>query len=251
MGASGGGSTARWLSQFVHDLAPLVLAAMRALVLACAPMMCEGWGASAIASAAVVVAAGACTNASSGTSGSPEASARMTAEGRNAPDAGDGASGEASSGISIPAAFAGACRLSFLDVDAAGCGGVEAYADCAMRSCGIDACENGACSDYAACLADASEPCAADCSPSPTCTCLQTVVACATAQCLGALSCGPTVDGGACDMLDLCCAGQPQQDQGSCRQAASVARVRGDSTCQELLDLPPDSGVFYTCPAAP
>ena len=200
-----------------------------------------------VLSGVLVLAVCSCTGTSSGDPGSPDAE---KPPGLGLDGSVDGASSPDSSpsATAVAGAFAGVCSLSLLDVDAASCQGIAAYTQCAIDTCDLQACMTGACSDYGACLEDAGDPCAAGCAPCPTCTCQQTVAACAISQCQGALSCGATVPGGACDTLDACCDGQPAENRASCRQGASIARIRGDATCEQLLDLPPDSGLFYSCP---
>ncbi len=40
---------------------------------------------------------------------------------------------------------------------------------------------------------------------------------------------------------------QADQDRASCQYAATVARVQGDTHCQELIDLPQMPRAFYSC----
>jgi hypothetical protein len=145
------------------------------------------------------------------------------------------------------AVFAGWCELSLLDIDAASCTGAEAYVACAEASCGLRDCASGACSDYTACLVNSADSCNGECTPSATCTCLQTVASCATTHCIGTLSCGATDDGGACAALDMCCSAEPDQYKDACSQLAAVSRVRGDVGCRQILDLQLDSGPFTGC----
>lgn len=153
----------------------------------------------------------------------------------------------AASNISVNAVLSGACYLSELDVDASACMGYSAFGDCGMAKCNLSSCMS-ACSDYAKCLAGTSDACGPTCMPSSACSdCQRTVFQCTTNMCLGTLSCGPTAPGGSCDKLDMCCAGQPAMYQTSCRYAATVARLEGDTHCQQLIDLPPMPALFYPC----
>jgi hypothetical protein len=148
------------------------------------------------------------------------------------------------------AVFAGWCQLPLLDIDAASCTGAEAYVACAKASCGLVDCANGGCGDYTACLVNSADSCNSQCTPSASCTCLQTVVSCAITHCIGALSCGATDEGGACAALDTCCNAQPDRYRDACSGVAAVSRVRGDVGCRQILDLQLDSGPFAGCSAA-
>lgn len=148
------------------------------------------------------------------------------------------------------AVFAGWCELPLLDIDAGSCTGAEAYVACAEASCGLRDCASGACSDYTACLENSADACSGECTPSASCTCLQTVASCAITRCVGTLSCGATDEGGACAALDTCCSSQPEQYRDACSQIAAVSRVRGDEGCRQILDVQMDSGPFAGCTAA-
>lgn len=184
------------------------------------------------------------------TSGRSEGAPSPSTEAGAGDDADSSTAGVLPFGVTPGAAeaFAGVCDFALLDLDAAACTGIDAFVACAQAMCGLEACATGECIDYTACLVNSGDFCGSSCTPPLGCGCRSMVVSCASQRCLDAVACGPVVEGGPCDTLDMCCASQTPPFQDSCRSAAVAARVQGDPGCRMVLSaLPRDSGLLDGC----
>lgn len=168
----------------------------------------------------------------------PAACGRITAHPDNLADAG---SAPSSVSMSVRAQVAGICvakqvvKRSTSDA----CPDPVAYTDCAEMHCGLAACVQQQCADYARCLAKASDECVSGCAQTTECArCSAQITQCVLGHCLDVLACGMETMatlGGPCSQLEACCMRQGARTQYCLDLAHEAEKISGDATCIGLL----------------
>lgn len=180
--------------------------------------------------------------------GSGGASGKSSTSGKGGASGGSGTTGSTAgqSGGDLTAddALAGVCdMMGMTGSGAAGagasmCTGIDEYVACVQDQCGAADCiDDPACKAYVDCVQGADDPCTTSCAPSGDCiNCYADVSTCAFDKCFDNIQCGERTDGGACDMLDDCCASLDDQMKMACDLVAGPTKAGGDMACQQLID---------------